>query len=177
MSERDEAMRGSFGGVVVDRDGKILLRTPRGGFGGYAWTFAKGGGEPEESAEQAALREVLEETGWECRIVGPIAGRFEGENTITSYFLMEPLRQLSPPDRETAELRWVTPKTAAQLLAETTSEVGRERDLAVLAAALAKHARESPAPGAGGRSVRALEQRVADDPRTARSEAEKYGDV
>ena len=52
----------AFGGVLVCEDGKILLREPKSHYGGYVWTFPKGGAEAGESATEAALREVQEET-------------------------------------------------------------------------------------------------------------------
>ena len=32
----------AFGGVLVRDDGKILVREPKGHYGGYVWTFPKG---------------------------------------------------------------------------------------------------------------------------------------
>ena len=61
----------SAGGVVYRRaeDGiEILLAARRTRRGDLAWGLAKGGIEPDESAEQAAAREVREETGIEARI-------------------------------------------------------------------------------------------------------------
>ena len=54
----------AFGGVLVREDGKILLREPKGHYGGYVWTFPKGRADEGESAREAALREVREETGY-----------------------------------------------------------------------------------------------------------------
>jgi 8-oxo-dGTP pyrophosphatase MutT (NUDIX family) len=61
----------SAGGVVYRRDDdriEILLAARRTRRGDIAWGLAKGGIEPDESAEQAAVREVREETGIEARI-------------------------------------------------------------------------------------------------------------
>ncbi len=52
----------SAGGVVREK-GKILLIKANG-----VWTFPKGHIERGENSEIAALREVLEETGYSCRI-------------------------------------------------------------------------------------------------------------
>ena len=54
----------AYGGIVVDAKGRILLREPSGHFDGYVWTFPKGRPQPGETAEEAALRETREETGW-----------------------------------------------------------------------------------------------------------------
>ena len=56
--------------VLVRDDGKILLREPKGHYGGYVWTFPKGRAGAGECAREAALREVHEETGYRARITG-----------------------------------------------------------------------------------------------------------
>jgi 8-oxo-dGTP pyrophosphatase MutT (NUDIX family) len=61
----------SAGGVVYRRtdDGvEIVLAARRTRRGDLAWGLAKGGIEADESAEQAAVREVREETGIEAEI-------------------------------------------------------------------------------------------------------------
>lgn len=64
--------RHSAGGVVLDGD-KVLT---------ISWTdqdyvcFPKGGIDPGETSEQAALREVFEETGYRAQIVAPIRSWF-----------------------------------------------------------------------------------------------------
>src|ERR671915_2359890 len=77
------------GGVVV-RDGKVLLvHRPR-----YDdWTLPKGKLDPGESFEDAALREVEEETGVRCRLVRELPPtRYEvgGHPKIVRYWQMEP---------------------------------------------------------------------------------------
>jgi len=57
----------SAGGVVFE-DGLVLLILTVNLKGEKVWTFPKGRLEPGETPETAALREVLEETGYECRI-------------------------------------------------------------------------------------------------------------
>lgn len=49
-------------------DGKVLLIMTRNLKGEKVWTFPKGHIEPGETPEIAALREVTEETGWDCEI-------------------------------------------------------------------------------------------------------------
>ena len=63
----------SAGGILLDRRGRIALVRQRDRKGRR--TPPKGGIDPGETAEQAALREVHEESGMRGRIVGPIALR------------------------------------------------------------------------------------------------------
>ena len=60
----------SAGGVVV-REGDLLLISTA---GGRRWQLPKGRIEAGESAEEAAVREVREETGVTGRVVAPLAG-------------------------------------------------------------------------------------------------------
>jgi len=104
------------GGLVL-RDGEVLLvHRPR-----YDdWTFPKGKAEDGETDEDCALREVLEETGFECRL-GAEAGTTEyidsrGRPKRVRWWLMEPLRGDFTPTDEVDELRWAEPAVAAELL-------------------------------------------------------------
>jgi 8-oxo-dGTP pyrophosphatase MutT (NUDIX family) len=128
----------AFGGVVVDPEGRLLLREVAGHFGGYVWSFAKGRPEPGEAPRETALREVLEETGVQARILLPLPGTFGGTTTRSHFFLMTADTRTVDLDfrsRETSRLRWALPDEAHQLIQQTTDTTGRERDLAVLEAA------------------------------------------
>lgn len=61
----------SAGGVILE-DGNILLIQVLNLRGDKVWTFPKGHLEAGETAEQAAVREVAEETGWDCEIVSDL---------------------------------------------------------------------------------------------------------
>jgi 8-oxo-dGTP diphosphatase len=104
------------GGVVV-RDGRVaLVHRPR-----YDdWTLPKGKLDPPESFEEAAVREVQEETGLRARLVRelpPTAYQVGGRPKVVRYWLMdvEHEGQFVPND-ETDQLRWVTPEEAMELL-------------------------------------------------------------
>jgi 8-oxo-dGTP diphosphatase len=123
VSERVDAA----GGVVV-QDGRIaLVHRPR-----YDdWSFPKGKLDPGESFEDAALREVEEETGLRCSLGRELpAIRYEvnGRPKLVRYWLMTPQGELAfEPNDETDELRWATPDEARRLLTY-------DRDRDVLAA-------------------------------------------
>lgn len=128
----------SAGGVLIDDAGHVLLREPTGHFGGYVWTFAKGRVDPGETPEQAALREVQEETGYRAEVVTAIPGQFKGTTGSTVMFVMRPVGMPEvPSSSETNATKWVSSEQAKQLIRLTTSAIGRERDLSILEAAFA----------------------------------------
>ena len=80
------------GGVVVMGNRVVLRRTAKG-----EYLFPKGHIEVGETAEQAALREVAEETGLEARIVaslGEVSFSYQGEEYQVALFLMQVVREL-----------------------------------------------------------------------------------
>lgn len=126
----------SFGGVVIDDEGRVLLREPSKHYDGYVWTFPKGRRDGGETDEAAALREVREETGVDAALVAVLPGTFRGGTGATRYWLMRAATTGGPLDWETASVRWATENEARALLAQTTNALGRARDLQVLDAAL-----------------------------------------
>jgi len=83
-----DSLRRAYGGVVSDSQGLIALVKPAGGYGGYAWTFPKGGAIKGESPLDTAVREVREEAGVVAEVEWLIPTRFYGSTTETVYLLM-----------------------------------------------------------------------------------------
>jgi 8-oxo-dGTP diphosphatase len=112
------------GGLVV-RDGRVLLvHRPR-----YDdWTFPKGKLDAGESFEDAAVREVEEETGIRCSLGRELPStRYEvGDRPkLVRYWLMTPESEIPfEPNDETDDVRWVALVDAAELLTYT-----RDREL------------------------------------------------
>lgn len=122
----------AYGGVVVNNEGRVLLRKVTGSYKGYVWTFPKGRPEEGESIRETALRETREETGHECRVTGRIREVFRGLDTVTIYFFMRSVRDHGDYHLETCDVRWATLDEAGYLLGLTEHETGRERDLRIL---------------------------------------------
>jgi len=135
------------GGIIINDEGKVLIVEPKGHFGGYKWTLPKGGIEGDETAEKAALREVLQETGYRCEVVSAVPGTFSqsGEDKPVGYFVMRALPNEKNPgqphdplhvnpeigDVETAQVKWVDPEEALKHFAQNPSNL-RARETAAL---------------------------------------------
>jgi 8-oxo-dGTP pyrophosphatase MutT (NUDIX family) len=107
----------SAGGVVYRRDGdeiEIVLASRRTRRGELAWGLAKGGIEQDETHEEAAVREVLEETGYTAEIeasLGDTRYFYVWEDTRirkTVHFFLMRCTGGDPADRddEMEEVRW-----------------------------------------------------------------------
>ena len=112
------------GGLVL-RDGPeiVVVHRPR-----YDdWSLPKGKLDEGEGFEEAALREVEEETGIRCRITGPLGDTTykdrKDRDKLVRYFEMAPESGEFTPNDEVDELRWVSPADATDLL---TYEFDRE---------------------------------------------------
>jgi 8-oxo-dGTP diphosphatase len=109
-------------GGLVSRGGEngqlevLLVHRPR-----YDdWTFPKGKLEPGETHEQAALREVEEETGFRCDLGRELPSTSyhdgKGRPKAVRYWAMRPLEGAFHPHPEIDEVRWLTPDGARDLL-------------------------------------------------------------
>jgi 8-oxo-dGTP diphosphatase len=105
----------SAGGVVFDTEGRVALVRQRDRRNRLRWTWPKGRLDPGESAEEAALREVYEETGHQTRLLGAL-GVYDTKRRRTHYFRMLALRDDGVFDDETEEVRFVKPERALRLL-------------------------------------------------------------
>ena len=114
----------STGGVVWDAEEKKVLLIRVEGLSGPVWTFPKGHPEAGESDEQAAVREVREETGWVCEVVKQLTDvsyKYSHEKILyhktVRWFLMSPRENLGKFDvEEVVEIKWVNAEEAAALV-------------------------------------------------------------
>ena len=135
----------SYGVVLVDDAGRILLRKPSGNFGGYHWTYAKGTPEPGETPFQTALREMTEETGFtkdQVTIVGALPKGFSSNPKSETFFWVARVKSPAklPTDYETAAIIWASPETAQTKITQTVvlgkNAGGSNRDSQILQSTL-----------------------------------------
>ncbi len=149
----------SAGGFVLDRSGhppQAALIARRDRRGRLIWSLPKGHIEQGESAEDAAVREVFEETGITGSIVGSLgtidfwfmADERRVHKTVHHFLLEAHDLELSDADAEVTEVAWVPLDQVADRLAYADERrlVARvERALAEL-----PEAPGSPTPTDGG---------------------------
>jgi 8-oxo-dGTP pyrophosphatase MutT (NUDIX family) len=131
----------SAGGVVLDGDARqVLLVVMLGQDGRRRWTLPKGGVEAGETHEEAAVREVREETGHAADVLAPLRPisysflwRPDGvryHKTVHWFLMRWDGRPPGPTDGEVAEVAWVALDEAAGRLSHRS-----ERELVVEATA------------------------------------------
>jgi 8-oxo-dGTP pyrophosphatase MutT (NUDIX family) len=141
MESKSNHTEVSSGGFVISKSDPTLValmaRFNRGGK--LEWCIPKGHLEQDETSEQAALREVFEETGLEAKIIqhlGEVNYQFiqDGSKiskTVHVYLMQQTGGKLSfdkDPHKEASELEWVQ---VSELLARLSH--GNEKRIAKLA--------------------------------------------
>jgi 8-oxo-dGTP pyrophosphatase MutT (NUDIX family) len=141
MESKSNHTEVSAGGFVISKSDPTLValmaRFNRGGK--LEWCIPKGHLEQDETSEQAALREVFEETGLEAQIIqnlGEVNYQFiqDGSKiskTVHVYLMQQTGGELSfdkDPHKEASELEWVQ---VSELLARLSH--GNEKRIAKVA--------------------------------------------
>lgn len=123
----------SAGGLLLDEDCRVLLIRAENLKGEPVWTLPKGLIEPGERPENAALREVREETGYAAEVVRPLEPSTywfvrEGQKVKkrVDWFLMRPLKRVGEHDQEVEAVAWVP-------LAEAKDRLSYRGDRALIA--------------------------------------------
>jgi 8-oxo-dGTP pyrophosphatase MutT (NUDIX family) len=119
-SGRGQAEVEGAGGVVV-REGERVPQVAVVHRSRYDdWSLPKGKIMEGESAEQAALREVEEETGLRCELGEELAPAHyrdrKGRRKRVRWWLMRPVSGTFEPNAEVDELRWLDAPDAIELL-------------------------------------------------------------
>jgi 8-oxo-dGTP pyrophosphatase MutT (NUDIX family) len=94
----------------------LLVHRPRYG----DWSFPKGKLEPGETDEQAALREVEEETGLRCELGAELPSTSYRDSKLRQktvrYWALGPVDGSAAPKNEVDEVRWLPLSEAERLL-------------------------------------------------------------
>jgi len=121
----------SCGGVVWDDERQmVLLVQVQNLSGSKVWTFPKGHPDGQESDEDAAVREVTEETGWACEILNPIMDvqysyvlKNVKFNKTVRWFFMKPVKEIGTFDpKEILDSRWYGLEEAKRLISYDTDK-------------------------------------------------------
>jgi 8-oxo-dGTP pyrophosphatase MutT (NUDIX family) len=125
------SLKQSAGVIVQEPDGRIWTFEPKGHFGGYERTLSKGRVDEGQTEQQAALRELWEETGLVGEITGDV-GWYRGTTTMTHYFTAR--RTGGAPwahdGHETAAVYLQAPEVAAAALQERDVNALRDAGIA-----------------------------------------------
>lgn len=101
--------------AIVEKDGKLLLvkRAATLSLEAGKWALPGGFVDRDETAPQAVLRELKEESGWEGKIISWFRINtnpnrpHEDRQNIAIDFIIKPLREIGNIDKETAGVQWV----------------------------------------------------------------------
>lgn len=102
--------------AIVEMDGKILLikRSRSLSLEGGKWALPGGFVDRDETAGEAAVRELREESGWEGEVVSIFRVNtnpnrpHEDRQNIAMDFLIKPLQKAGNMDHETTHVEWVS---------------------------------------------------------------------
>ena len=138
----------SAGGVLINDQQRVLFCHPTNA-AWNSWLMPKGQVEEGENIEDAALREVLEETGWNCSIIAFLSTQPQFKSKyyfpdhsketphtepalkILKFFLMQPLEQIKEHDWEHDKFLWIKP--------EKIHLYASDRELPIIQEALTKY--------------------------------------
>jgi 8-oxo-dGTP diphosphatase len=100
--------------AIVEMDGKLLLEKRAGDILETGkWALPGGFLDRDETAQQGALRELKEETGWEGEIISAFRINtkpdrpHEDRQNIAVEFLVKAMNKVSNPDSETSGVEWI----------------------------------------------------------------------
>ena len=127
MAKKNKSVIQAAGGIIWKKEGdeKKLAVVHR--HKHNDWSLPKGKVDPNESWKKAALREVLEETGYYGKIkkyAGSISYLLDDKPKIVLFWHMDAeLEDLEKMNGEVDEVRWLTVPEATELL-DYSDEVG-----------------------------------------------------
>lgn len=105
--------------AIIIKDNRILMIRTK---DSNSWSIPSGGVEVGETAEEACIREICEETGYEAKIVKELHTKktiIKEYKVTTQYFLCEVTGgeiQYQDPDEEIEEISWKNSNEFSKLM-------------------------------------------------------------
>ncbi|MGM7700188.1 NUDIX hydrolase [Pseudalkalibacillus sp. Hm43] len=95
--------------AIIMKDRKILMVKQHVKRGAIVWNFPGGGVEQDETPEEACIREVKEETGYDIRITS-LFSKFKGKFTYLAEVIGGEMHldQTNPDNEDLLDLRWIS---------------------------------------------------------------------
>lgn len=100
--------------AIVEKDGALLLGKRTGPIlESGKWNMVGGFMERDETASQCIIRELLEETGWECEVISLFRINtnpnrpHEDRQNIAIEFLCKAIKKVGDPDEENSKVEWI----------------------------------------------------------------------
>lgn len=100
---------------IIEKQGKILLvKRANGLLESGKWGIISGFLNQNETAETGVIREVKEETGWDCEVLklfrintNPVRPNDRNRQSVAIEFILRPIKQTGYPDRESSKVEWI----------------------------------------------------------------------
>src|SRR3990167_8203385 len=100
--------------AIVEKDGTLLLVKRAGPILETGkWSLPSGFMDRDETAGEAIIREILEETGWQCEVISlfrintnPNRPKEDRQN-ISIEFICKPIKKIGDPDKENSQVEWI----------------------------------------------------------------------
>ncbi len=100
---------------IVEKDGKILLVKRAGSIlESGKWSLPSGFLGRDETAAGGIVREVKEETGWDCKVISLFRINtsphrpHEDRQNIAIEFILRPIKETGTRDRENSMVEWIS---------------------------------------------------------------------
>lgn len=120
MPKKNESVIQAAGGILWKKEGSIKKLAVVHRHKHKDWSLPKGKVDPGETWKKAALREVLEETGYAAKIkkyAGSISYLLDGKPKVVLFWHMEAkTEKKNKMNGEVDQVKWLTVDEASQIL-------------------------------------------------------------
>ena len=100
--------------AIIEMEGKLLLEKRTGDLlESGKWSLPSGFLNRDETAADGIIREVKEETGWDCEVISFFRINtnpnrpHEDRQNVAIEFLVKPIKKTGEQDRESSKVEWI----------------------------------------------------------------------